>query len=73
MTVGAFQASKDYIATIIKHQNEYYTSLDYRYLADLPPPHTPLDLKNGTTATLRSIILNMTNQHPTPDQYNIFT
>ena len=73
MTVGAHQATPDYITTIIKHQNDYFTSLDYKHLPDLPPPHTPLDLVNGTTKTLRTIILNITNLMPTPNQYNVFT
>ena len=73
LSVGIHQATPDYISAIIQHQNEYFTLVDYKYLPDLPPPLTSLDLKNETTLTLRDILLNITNLMSTPNQFNIFT
>ena len=60
MSVGIHQATQDYISATIKHQNNYFTTVDYKYLPDRPPPLTTLDLINDTILTLRGIVLNIT-------------
>lgn len=73
MTVSPNTAPFDYITAVIKNQNKYFTSLEYKYVSTLSPPDTVLHLKDNSIHTFCTVLLNMTNTLPTPGQYNLFT
>ena len=73
LTVAPHLATPEHLTKLIDYQNEYYVSLDYRYIAYLPPPDKVLEDRAGKSMTLRSILLDMTNKEPTPGTFNVFT
>ena len=58
---------------IIKHQNSYFTSIQYKHNVNLPSPLTRFTKKDGNEVSLREYLLDLSNKDPKAGNYQLFT
>ena len=55
--------SKEHNIQLIKHQSDYFTSLSYTFVPNLPPPEEIITTTDNQEITLRQLLLNICNNN----------